>query len=171
MAGDILLITVLAISCYTDLRYRRIYNLVTFPALLGALLINYLTLGLDGLWISGQGLLLAAALFILPFLLGGLGAGDVKLLAVVGAVKGGRFVFQAFLLTAIIGGLLTIGFLLSRRKLFPTLRLFGRGLKVFFYSGFRIWNFGSLNKETAVTDSVPYGLAIVLGSLAAYWVM
>lgn len=171
MASDFLLILVLILSLYTDLKHRRIYNFVTLPALVLGLMINSWNSGLSGLWFSCQGLLLGIALLFLPFILGGLGAGDVKLLGAVGAIKGPHFVFTAFLLTAISGGLIALVILAYNRKLVSTLFRLGRGLKAWLYSGFNLWSLEHLAEQAEDSVYFPYGLAIVLGSISAYWVM
>ncbi|MFP3361714.1 A24 family peptidase, partial [Planococcus sp. SIMBA_143] len=71
---------VLLISFITDVRNRRILNSVTFPAMGIGLLYYTMTLGLEGFLFSGAGLLVGFALLLIPYLLGGMGAGDVKLL-------------------------------------------------------------------------------------------
>jgi prepilin peptidase CpaA len=47
-------------------------------------------------------------LLVIPFALGGIGAGDVKLLGIIGALKGPDFVFIAFLAAAITGGIMSV---------------------------------------------------------------
>ena len=170
-AGDYVLIIVLAICIYTDAKYQKIYNLVTMPALLAAFVFNTYNLGFGGFLFSGKGMLLGIALFALPFLVGGLGAGDVKLLAVVGAFKGMDFVFTAFLLTAILGGIISIALLAWQKSLVPTLLRVGSSIKLFIISKFTVWSFNTLTEKTEASISFPYGFAIVLGSAATYWVM
>ena len=53
----------------------------------------------------------------IPFALGGMGAGDVKLMGVVGALKGPEFVWVAFLASAMAGGILAIGEMLKSGQL------------------------------------------------------
>ena len=61
-----------------------------------------------GLSISIAGLVIGMALLYLPYAAGGMGAGDVKFLGAIGAIKGPWFVFITFLATAIIGGIMAI---------------------------------------------------------------
>lgn len=106
----------LGVAVVTDLRARRIPNLVTFSALGTGFLLNGLAFKGEGLLMSGQGALLAMAI-LLPFhVLRGLGAGDVKLMAAIGALKGPEFVLYTFAWAAIFGGALALmGLLRSRR--------------------------------------------------------
>jgi prepilin peptidase CpaA len=98
--------TLLAIACISDLRTRRIPNVLTFTAAGLALVFHSLTGGWSAAGTSLAGLLVGAALFFPMFALRGMGAGDVKLLAAVGAWVGpGQVVFVA-LATSIVGGLI-----------------------------------------------------------------
>jgi prepilin peptidase CpaA len=101
---DILLIMVLIICCITDLRTRKIYNKVIFPALFSVFLLHLILNGFSGLKISFLGFISGIAILIIPFILGGFGAGDVKLLALIGAIKGSAFAALTALYMFIIGG-------------------------------------------------------------------
>lgn len=165
---NILLLAVLLIACSTDLAQQKIYNWLLFPALLAALALHVLDSGWRGFIFWGEGLILGLVLLVIPFIAGGLGAGDVKLLGVVGAFKGVVFVAQAFLAAALAGGILSLLMLAYHKKLRHTLSVVGRGLKVFFFSGFKVWNFAGLGSDNSETIRMPYGLAITLGALSVY---
>lgn len=99
---DIVLLATLCLACATDIKSRRIPNWL----ILIGLSLGWLTLtaeqGISG-WLDGVlGLVLGIALLFIPFALGGLGAGDVKLLGLVGALKGPAFVFESFLAMALV---------------------------------------------------------------------
>src|SRR4051794_17368678 len=87
-----LILTVVAIAVVTDLRHRRIYNVLTFPAMAAGLVLNTAQNGVSGFLLALTGLLLGAALFFIPVAVMGRGAGDLKLLAAVGALGGPVFV-------------------------------------------------------------------------------
>ncbi|HLG70962.1 MAG TPA: prepilin peptidase [Chloroflexota bacterium] len=104
-------------ATYTDLKHRRIANWLTFGAA-GAALAARLVMGgppalLDGVegWLAGVGILL------IPFVLGWMGAGDVKLLGAFGALGGVDFVVQSALYGCILGGILAVAFLIREKKL------------------------------------------------------
>lgn len=170
MIADVILFVVLLISVYTDLRFQKIYNGVLFPAALLSLAIHLVNNGLAGLIYSFKGLILGLGLFFIPFILGGLGAGDVKLLALVGVIKGAGFVFTSFLLTAFIGGIIAAVLLLVKGRLFKAIYEIFISMRVLLFSRFTVWNFASL--ETGEYSLVfPYGVAIALGTILTYWVM
>jgi prepilin peptidase CpaA len=112
----LLIAAVLAVAVMTDVRRRKIYNALTFPAMVIGLAVNGLDGGLNGLLLSLAGLLLGAALFAVPVAFLGRGAGDLKLIAAIGAIGGPVFVFWCALLTGVAGGMLAVAVLLSRRR-------------------------------------------------------
>jgi prepilin peptidase CpaA len=128
--ADFVLLIVILICLVTDLRERRIYNKIVFPAVAAGIILNTAQFGLPGLRTSITGLLIGVMLFIVPFALGGLGAGDVKLLGAVGALKGPLFVLYAALGTALFGGVLAVLVLIWQSRLFSTLRRLGTALGV-----------------------------------------
>ena len=109
----ILLITILSFSligaAITDVRSSKIPNAITFPLACIGLAIHSISDGLEGFLFSLEGLGLGFSLLLVFYILGGMGAGDVKLLGAVGAVIGPYDVFIAFLITACLGGLYAIG--------------------------------------------------------------
>lgn len=166
---DYLLLAVLVVSIYTDIREQKIYNIVLFPAFLLALIFHFGTGGGPGLLTSLTGTGVGLALFLIPYVTGGLGAGDVKLLMLVGACKGAAFVTTAFFLTALLGGLIALGLLIYRGELWKVLVRLKDTFLIAFITRFKVWNLGGLNDAGSV--SFPYGVAIALGSMITYVVM
>jgi prepilin peptidase CpaA len=77
---------------------------VTFPTMVLAVGYHSLSNGLNGLSFSAGGLALGIGLFIVPYLLGGMGAGDVKLMGAAGAVLGPRGICIASIMAILAGG-------------------------------------------------------------------
>lgn len=105
---QIILIAVLLTAVVTDIRSYRIPNWLTMPAMVGGLLIHTLINGTSGLVVSLEGLALGLGLFLILYLMGGMGAGDVKLMAAVGSFLGPRGVLYAAMLTGLLGGLYAV---------------------------------------------------------------
>ena len=101
-------LTIASIACVTDLRTRRIPNVLTFGAALVGLLYQFVSGGIDGLGHAALGWFVGAAIFIVPFALRGLGGGDVKLLAALGAWLGPTDVVWLSLYTGVAGGVMAI---------------------------------------------------------------
>ncbi len=81
-------LTVAAAAAAIDVVTRRIPNPLTFGAALAALLYHTIDGGLPGFGLALGGWCIGAALFLPFFALGGMGAGDVKLVGAIGACLG-----------------------------------------------------------------------------------
>ncbi len=91
-----------------DLRMRRIPNLLTFGAAAAGLIYHLTSGGVGAFGHSAAGWLVGALVFIVPFALRGLGGGDVKLLAALGAWIGPRDVVWLALYTGMAGGMMAV---------------------------------------------------------------
>ncbi|MEW5783780.1 MAG: prepilin peptidase [Bacillota bacterium] len=178
-ANDYVLLVLLGTAAIFDLTRKKIPNFLTLPAI-GWGLVSFAINGrLAGLLFSFWGLLLGIAIFLIPFAMGGLGGGDVKLLGAVGALQGAAFVFHAALFTAICGAVLALFYLLAHGKLLPLLKnalgWIVRSLCFLISLRFRSALFAQLG-DTFLRPSgekpgnlpvMPYGVAIALGTLFA----
>lgn len=104
-----MLIPILCAASLLDWRKRVIPNALLLVSFLLAFLFNFITMGFSGLLLSLMGTILGFALLVIPYLLGGMGAGDVKLLMVIGSFGGWQIVLYSFFLGAMAGGLIAIG--------------------------------------------------------------
>lgn len=100
---------VLAVATATDLRSRRIPNWLVFPFLLAGIMVSAWLHGWSGLGNSLAGLGLGLLLFGVLAWMGGMGMGDVKLCAAIGAWLGPHQLILALVLTGIVGGIMAIG--------------------------------------------------------------
>ncbi|MDF2606954.1 MAG: prepilin peptidase [Bacillales bacterium] len=161
---DILLFIVLIVCIITDLKVRKIYNNVILPSLLIAIMIHLFNTGILGLIDSLQGFAVGLGVLIIPYFLGGMGAGDVKLLALIGAIKGSGFVLVTSIYMALFGGVMAIAFLLFQKGVYQK-------MKVIIYSVCGI-RFGvkiplAISKDRKAT--LPYGVAIAAGAFLSLW--
>ncbi len=111
----------------SDLRSLRIPNVITGPAIVAGFALNAWQSGPAGMLGSLGGFALAVALLFAPFALGGVGAGDVKMMGAVGALLGPRLVLQSLFLGLVLGGVFAIvrlaGSPLLREKLVASWRM------------------------------------------------
>jgi len=158
---------ILIIAAITDIRSQRIPNMLTFTTMVLSLLYHIEGSGLHGLFFSLSGLALGLAFFVLPYLMGGMGAGDVKLLGAVGAALGPKGVFVAALCTALAGGVYAIALILIKYKDCKGLvARYTTTLKIFAASG-EIFTIPA--DENEKKPKLCYGVAIALGTLFSFY--
>lgn len=114
-------VVVAAAAIWCDCRDRRIPNRLVAAGIGAGLLLGLVSGGLRGLGESVLGLLAGGAILFVPFALGWMGAGDVKLLAAIGAILGARGAAYSILYGAIAGGIISAVALTRRRRLGVTL--------------------------------------------------
>ncbi|MFO7820345.1 MAG: prepilin peptidase [Halanaerobacter sp.] len=152
---DITLSLILIIPLYFDIKYGIIPNYFIGGLMLAGLIINIYQSGLAGISTSSLGFVVGLFLFLIPFILRGLGAGDVKLVAAIGAVKGARFIFVNALVIAIVGGLISLFLLIKENRLGKITQLINKFI-------YRI-PLDDLERQ-GDAQSFPYGVAIVVGT-------
>ena len=111
---------------YTDVRWGKIFNKITFPLILTGFFLNTLFRGLAGSLESLEGFGAAIGLALLLTLVAGpgLGGGDIKLIAAIGALCGPAFVLWTCLFTALAGSVIFLIPLIRRGLLIYTVRNF-----------------------------------------------
>ena len=107
--GVVLFVTfAMIVAAVIDGWKLKVPNWLTFPFVLSGLAYHSFMHGTDGLIGSLIGCGVGLGLLLVPYIIGGMGAGDVKLFAGVGAWMGASFTFGAFLISAIVGGVLSL---------------------------------------------------------------
>ena len=166
-APAIAVVAIGAVATVTDWRSRRIPNAVTFGATAVALAFALATGGIDGVGKSLAGFALGLLIFLPLFLVRALGAGDVKLLAAIGAWLGPSLVGWVAVYGAIAGGALAVPWLLWRGQLRRTLANIWSLFVHWRLSGWKPHPVVTLDNPDAVR--MPYALPIALGAVAALW--
>lgn len=112
------IVTLLALCAASDIRSNKIFNIVTVPFAVSAVALHTFSNGLDGFLFSTVGMATGIALLVLPYIMGGMGAGDVKLMGAVGSFLGAKATLGAFLFIALAGGIYSLALILIRRDVF-----------------------------------------------------
>ncbi len=166
-------LTVLVISVsFFDLRERRIPNFLVFPAALIGLGLNLQLRGWGGLLFGLKGLGLGFLLLFIPYLVGGMKAGDVKFLMAIGSFIGPLDVFRALLAALLCYPLFAAIAVVRERKLGITWLRFRRvfwSFLGFFVPGFKLYALRLEAQDDPKIDSVktPFGVAIAVGTMIA----
>jgi prepilin peptidase CpaA len=149
---DIVLVAFVVAVVYTDWRYRRIPNAITYPAMLAGLVLGAFEgvpgeLFAKGLFDHVAGLVVGFLIAYPFYAMGGLKAGDGKYLMAVGAMRGLSLLLAGAVYGALLGGIIALGFIAARR-LRPA-----DGATATMGGVMKTW--------------IPYGVALGLGTLVA----
>ncbi len=156
-------IIVAGIACFTDLRSRRISNRLVIAGLAAGCFLNTLRGGWADLGWSLAGALLGLAIFLPFFALGGMGAGDVKLLACLGSILGPQDLVAVAVVGALAGGVLALGVALANGRLLSTLKGTAQLFAFWITGGLR--PSPVLNLGNPGTLKIPYAVPVAAGTL------
>jgi len=119
---EVILLTLVLGAAVYDVRYRRIPNWLTVSGVLAGLAMNtFLYEGWRGLRFGLIGMAAGFGLYMLLYLVRAMGAGDVKLMAAVGAMVGWQDWFGIFVITAVIGGIMAMLLVVAKKRFAKTM--------------------------------------------------
>jgi prepilin peptidase CpaA len=149
---DVILVAFVAAIVYTDWRYRRIPNALTYPVMLAGLVLGAFEalpgeVFVKGLFDHVAGLVVGFMVAYPFYAMGGLKAGDGKYLMAVGAMRGLSLLLAGAVYGALLGGVIALGYIAVRRL--------------------RPAHAGSAAMGGVMKTWIPYGVALGLGTLVA----
>jgi prepilin peptidase CpaA len=163
--GAVLVIA--GVACVADLKTRRIPNVLTLGAAAGACGHYVVADGLPGLGLALGGWAVGLLLFLPVFALRGMGGGDVKLVAALGAWLGPGLTVWLALFTALAGGPLAIAVALSRGYLRQALSNVWALLTFWRVAGLQ--PHPAMTLDTPGTPRLPYAVPIAVGLVVTLW--
>ena len=153
-------------AAITDWRKRKIYNWLTYPAVLVGLALHTITFGLHGFaaGVVTAVIVIIIGLIILPF--GWFGGGDIKLLAAIGATLGPAALFEIFFYSVLVGFVMGICISLVNGYLWDLIKRIGRYLRSLFLT---VATRTNLTQELETDDRayLPFAIPILVGALLA----
>ena len=164
------LVTVtLIVAAVIDGKKLKVPNYITFPMIVSGWVFNTAVSGWEGLGLSLLGTVVGLGLLLPAYAIGGMGAGDVKLLAGVGAWVGGTHTFYAFCLSAVIGGVIAVAMVVCRRG-------WTKHKHQFFMIMNEIATVGSPTELATIAAErkssmmlLPYGIPIAIGTILYFF--
>lgn len=160
---------VLVVAAVIDGWILKVPNWITFPLVFSGWIYSTAYFGWAGLGWSLAGTAVGLGLLLPAYAIGGMGAGDVKLLAGVGAWIWGTNTFYAFCVSAIIGGVIAMAMVLYSRK-------WGHHRSQFFSIFNEMMVIRDPNQLSAIAADrkgsmmlLPYGIPIAIGTIAYFF--
>ena len=152
-----------ALCMASDVRARRIPNLISGVGMLAGILLNTAYFGTEGLIASLAGVLVTVALLLAPFAMGGLGGGDVKMMGAIGALLGLRVTLAGLLVGVALGGVIMAIHLVRLGRLRQTLVTVGTMVS----ASISLCSLEPLRVSAAHPDAItlPYSVPLGIGTL------
>lgn len=166
VAIKFVLLLLVGMAAAFDLRFRRIPNWLAILGLLLGFALNSLLYGWRGIGVAGSGFALGFGVYFVLYLLHAMGAGDAKLMAAIGSMVGAANWFGIFVFTAVIGAVLGVLLLVSKRRLQSCL------WNVFYIISEMVrfrppyWKHPGLDVRNPEAVTLPHGFTIAVGCLA-----
>jgi prepilin peptidase CpaA len=165
---------VLIVAAVIDGWKLKVPNWITFPLIISGWIYSAVAAGAhDMLWYEGLGWSLfgtfvGLGLLLPAYAIGGMGAGDVKLLAGVGAWVHGRHTFYAFCISAVVGAVIAVGMMVYRRALKKHLSQIWMivGEITTIQSPTELATIAAERKSSMLL--LPYGIPIAIGTIAYF---
>jgi prepilin peptidase CpaA len=158
----IVLGALVVVSAVIDVAVGRVPNLVTLPAIVVGLVLQSALNGTPGLVQALGGLAAGAGPMIVCWRIGGIGGGDVKLMAAIGALTNWQFALATLVWALVLAALMAIAVMLRRRIARRTLARVGWSLLAAIVPGAkRQW------PDQTDSPKIPFAVAICLGAAAA----
>lgn len=165
----ILLPVVLIAASWIDLKEHRIPNSLTFFAMMVGFSLQFLLQGWDGLTYSLSGLAVGFLIFIPFYIKGGMGAGDVKLMAATGTFLGFEGALLAVGLTLFAGSIIGVFLLVMLGGIKAATHRYFTTLKQLLYTQSIDISYIPPPPDEAAAVKFPYATAICVGTIAAMW--
>lgn len=128
---EILLTAIVTAAALVDLHSRKIPNWLTFPTMAIGMALNGISMGGEGFLFSLKGAGVGIALLLIPYMMGAMGAGDVKLMGAVGSFLGAAGVFHACIISLLFGGIYAVILIIIRGNVVLFLKRYWLMLKNF----------------------------------------
>jgi prepilin peptidase CpaA len=164
---SIVVIAIGLVACVFDIRTRRIPNALTLGAALAGLVFHLATSGLAGAQMALTGWFIGGALLVPFFALGGMGGGDVKLVAALGAWLGWSHAFWLAMYAGIAGGVLGLFVAVSHGYLRQAVVNIGGMFR--FWSIFGPQSVPGMTLESSAAPRLAYAIPILVGTMVTLW--
>jgi prepilin peptidase CpaA len=160
-------VAIAVVACVYDVSASRIPNRLTFTTAVLGIAFHVFAPSGSGLSYSALGLLAGLVVFFPMFALGAMGAGDVKLMAAIGAWIGAGAIIYVALYGSIAGGVFAVIVALRRKYLKQALQNVKMLLTYWWVEGIK--PFPALTLESSDSLRLPYALAIAAGLAVSLW--
>lgn len=152
-------------ASWVDGREKRVPNWLNATLLVAGVLVQCLHPQGAGLWAALGGAALGFAVLIVPWMMHGMGAGDVKLMAAIGAWFGPSLTLWAFVAGALYGAVIAAIMIIASGRLRQAVANLNTIMVKMSTPGQWFTEFGGAKTFGATSQLLPYGIPLTLGAI------
>lgn len=152
-------------ASWIDYAQRRVPNWLNLALIIAGFAVQGFYFGASGLGTGALGLLTGFGLLIVPWLMHGMGAGDVKLMAAIGVFLGPLLTFYSFTLGAVIGAVAAVIMIVSSGRTQMACTNFNIIMTKCSRIDTMFSEFGSAKSFGNTSQLLPYGVPLTAGTL------
>lgn len=167
MTEQAVVLSIGLLACVFDLRTRRIPNALTLSAAVAGLVFHVATSGLAGLPTAVGGWLLGLLLLLPYFALGGMGGGDVKLVAALGAWLGPQDTFWLTIYAGLAGGAIALVVIVARGYATRAITNVFSIFNYWFYAGIK--PVPGMTLASSTSPRLAFAIPILVGTVVTLW--
>jgi prepilin peptidase CpaA len=158
------------VATITDIRWLKVFNWLTLPLLLSGLIFHGVQSGWDGFGLAVFNVVVVFLILMVPYVLGAIGAGDLKLVAALGAWLGPAMTFTITATALFASGFFALGLLARQRRLTDAWWGFKLSLMRMSMVARHMGNEGETVHEMAATPEgrarlIPFSVMIAIGTV------
>jgi prepilin peptidase CpaA len=156
-------------ASWTDYKEHRVPNWLNAAIGATGFLAQAHFFGVSGVWVGLLGLLVGFATLIIPWLMHGMGAGDVKLMMAIGVWLGPWLTFVAFCVGAVVGGIIAVVMVLASGRLWHAYANLATIAHKVTNRSTLFSDFGSAKSFGSTSQLLPYGVPLTIGTLIVFF--
>lgn len=169
MTSSVIMVPGILWASWIDYKHRRVPNWLNAAIAAVGFAAQVYYFGFQGVWAGLGGALVGFATLIVPWLMHGMGAGDVKLMTAIGIWLGPWLTFLAFCVGAIAGGVIAIIMILSTGRLWNAYANLATIAQKVSSKSTMFSEFGSAKSFGATSQLLPYGVPLTIGTLIVFF--
>ncbi len=156
-------------AAWVDYAQRRVPNWLNAAIAAAGFIAQGYFCGLHGLGMGFAGLGVGLAVLIVPWLMHGMGAGDVKLMMAIGVWLGPYATFLAFCVGAIVGGIIAAVMILSTGRFWNACANLITITQKVSNRATVFSEFGSAKSFGSTSQLLPYGVPLTFGTMIVFF--
>lgn len=156
-------------ASWIDYKDRKVPNWLNAAIAAAGFVAQAWFFGWNGLAAGALGLLVGFATLIVPWLMHGMGAGDVKLMMAIGVWLGPWYTFVSFCVGAVVGGVIAVVMILSTGRLYHAYANMATIMHKASHASTLFTEYASAKSFGSTSQLLPYGVPLTIGTLIVFF--